>query len=159
KVVSTVAKSSTSPRPKLPEKLSEPLGRHRYFTTGSTKGSGEWRVYVEGALRPEGGTVVVAVPTSDVRESLNHLVQIELASGGGLLVLLALGSWLILRRGLRPLERMATTARTIAAGDLSERVEPADGRTEVGQLGLALNTMLDKIEAAFQERDATERRL
>ena len=54
---------------------------------------------------------------------------------------------------------MATSARSITAGDLSQRVSPADGRTEVGQLGLALNTMLSEIEAAFQERDATETRL
>jgi two-component system OmpR family sensor kinase len=94
-----------------------------------------------------------------VTSSLNELVVIELAAGGGLLLVLALGSWLILRRGLRPLERMATSARTIAAGDLSLRVEPADGKTEVGQLGLALNTMLTEIEAAFREREATERKL
>ena len=36
---------------------------------------------------------------------------------------------------------------------------PADGRTEVGQLGLALNTMLGEIEGAFAERDETEQRL
>jgi two-component system OmpR family sensor kinase len=54
---------------------------------------------------------------------------------------------------------MATTARTITAGDLSQRVSPSEPRTEVGQLGLALNTMLGEIEEAFQERDATERRL
>ena len=69
------------------------------------------------------------------------------------------GAWLILRRGLRPLEQMATSARSITAGDLSQRVAPADERTEVGQLGLALNTMLGEIEAAFAERDATEHRL
>ena len=54
---------------------------------------------------------------------------------------------------------MATSARSITAGDLSQRVSPSDDRTEVGQLGLALNTMLGEIEAAFQERDATEQRL
>src|SRR5581483_10008763 len=54
---------------------------------------------------------------------------------------------------------MAGTARTISAGDLSQRVSPAGGASEVGQLGLALNTMLDDIEAAFAEREATEQRL
>jgi two-component system OmpR family sensor kinase len=48
--------------------------------------------------------------------------------------------------------------RTITAGDLSQGVA-VGARTEVGQLGLALNTMLGEIEEAFQERDATERRL
>jgi two-component system OmpR family sensor kinase len=75
---------------------------------------------------------------------------------------MSLGSWLILRRGLHPLEEMASTARTITAGDavdLSQRVSPAGGPSEVGQLGLALNTMLDDIEDAFNEREATEQRL
>ena len=54
---------------------------------------------------------------------------------------------------------MATSARSISAGDLSQRVAPADGRSEVGQLGLALNTMLGELEGAFAERDATEHRL
>jgi two-component system OmpR family sensor kinase len=54
---------------------------------------------------------------------------------------------------------MAHSATTITAGDLTQRVSPADERTEVGQLGLALNTMLDGIELSFREREATEARL
>jgi two-component system OmpR family sensor kinase len=54
---------------------------------------------------------------------------------------------------------MATTARAISTGDLTHRVTPDGGSGEVGQLGHALNTMLDDIEAAFKERDATEQRL
>jgi two-component system OmpR family sensor kinase len=102
---------------------------------------------------------VVAVPLGDVTNGLHHLILDE--TGGSLLLLLLLsaGSWLILRRGLRPLEQMAVKARSITAGDLSQRVSPADGPGEVGQLGLALNTMLDDIEVAFQEREATELRL
>src|SRR5204863_5770506 len=65
----------------------------------------------------------------------------------------------LLRRGLRPLEAMAHSARSITAGNLSERVSPSEGRSEVGQLGLALNTMLGELESAFAERDRTEHRL
>jgi two-component system OmpR family sensor kinase len=54
---------------------------------------------------------------------------------------------------------MATSARSISAGDLSQRVSPADSTTEVGELGLALNTMLEEIQAAFVERENTEHRL
>ncbi|HRE02482.1 MAG TPA: HAMP domain-containing protein, partial [Ilumatobacteraceae bacterium] len=81
---------------------------------------------------------------------------IEVVAAVALLAALAAGSWLILRRGLRPLEQMAGATRTIAAGDLSVRVEPADGRSEVGQLGMAMNSMLDEIEQSFNERAATE---
>jgi two-component system, OmpR family, sensor kinase len=38
-------------------------------------------------------------------------------------------------------------------------VEPADERTEVGRLGIALNTMLSHIESAFDQRRRSEERL
>ena len=51
------------------------------------------------------------------------------------------------------------TAGAIAAGDLSRRVSPAEERTEVGRLGLALNAMLARLERAFAERRASEESL
>src|SRR6266700_3296767 len=62
-------------------------------------------------------------------------------------------------RGARPLEEIGETARAIGSGDLARRVEPTSERTEVGRLGLALNAMLGQLEAAFREREASERRL
>src|SRR4029450_8521639 len=50
-------------------------------------------------------------------------------------------------------------AGAIAGGDLSHRVESTDPRTEVGRLGIALNAMLDRLERAFGEREASEDRL
>lgn len=149
--------SSTS-TPDLPESLT-PAPGGRLLTTGSTDGSTEWRVLVDASERDPGSMVVVATPLSDVHAALRQLILIELGAALGLLVLLTSGSWAILRRGLLPLEHMATSARTITAGDLSQRVAPAGGTSEVGQLGLALNTMLDEIEEAFREREATELRL
>src|SRR5207247_4761248 len=73
------------------------------------------------------------------------------------------GPWvlalLIVRLGLRPLQRLGAVAGVIAAGDYSRRVEPATSKTEIGRLGLALNAMLAQIEAAFAQRTASERRL
>ena len=60
---------------------------------------------------------------------------------------------------LRPLARIEGTAAAIAAGDLGRRIESVDRRTEVGRLGLALNTMLGRIEAALTAREASEQRL
>ena len=76
-----------------------------------------------------------------------------------MLLALALLAWWVVHLGLRPLEQMGETAGAIAAGDLSRRVETADERTEVGRLGLALNSMLGQIEGAFAERTASEARL
>jgi two-component system OmpR family sensor kinase len=75
------------------------------------------------------------------------------------LVALAAAALFVVRLGLRPLDRMASTAGEIAAGRLSTRVTPATPRTEVGRLGLALNGMLARLERAFAERQASETRL
>ncbi len=152
--------SDTTSEPDLPDHLDVPAHGYRFFTTGSSQGSGRWRVSVSrvrlrrrqrGRSRgADGGAHQLAERASSSSRRWPRWCCSPL---------LATGSWLILRRGLRPLEQMASSARSITAGDLSQRVTPADARTEVGQLGLALNTMLGEIEAAFREREATEHRL
>ena len=151
----------TEDRPDLPEELAFD-GHERWLDVGSADGgSTEWRVVlttVDGQVVPQ-YFVAVAVPKSTVQSSLARLAFTELIAALGLLILVAAGAWLVLRRGLRPLEQMASTAGTLTAGSLDTRVAPADERSEVGQLGLALNTMLGRLEEAFAERDATEQRL
>ena len=157
-VINQVQISDSTSQPRLADHL-QSSGTATFYDTGSVSGSGEWRVYV-GPTQPDGGdTLVVAVPLTTVTDSLRLLVLIEAGSAAALLAILAMGSWLILRRGLRPLEQMATSAQSITAGDLSQRVTPSDPRGEVGQLGLALNTMLGRIETGFQEQESTEQRL
>ena len=153
--------TSSADGPKLPSGLGAPPAEGRILTVGSQSGSATWRVLEMPVSRPgtTGQVTVLAVPTSEVGNALHRLVLIEAAAIGALLVIVSGGAWLVLRSGLRPLERMARTARRISAGDLSQRVSPSGGPSEVGQLGLALNTMLGDIEAAFAEREATEQKL
>ena len=141
-------------KPDLPTELRP--GRH-FVDLTSSDGSGEWRAYTES--QPDGRFLLVAVQSSDVADSLSRLVLIEVIGGTVLIALLVGGSWFVMRRELRPLETMATTAVSITGGDLSQRVSPSDDRTEVGQLGLALNTMLGGLEQSFAEQQATEERL
>jgi two-component system OmpR family sensor kinase len=77
----------------------------------------------------------------------------------GVLGLLGSIAWAVVRVGLLPLERMAHTAGQIAGGDLDRRIAATDPRTESGRLGLALNAMLDRLQEALAEREASEERL
>jgi two-component system, OmpR family, sensor kinase len=104
-------------------------------------------------------TGIVAIPLNDVHHTLGRLLLIELLVSAGVLVGLGFLAWWIVRRNLRPLDQMAATAGAIARGDLSQRVATTDERTEVGQLGNALNTMLTGIEGAFAAQAASEERL
>jgi len=105
------------------------------------------------------GTFVVAIPMRDIDDTLHHLLLTEILVATGVLLALAAFAWWVIHLGLRPLEEMGTTAGAIAAGDLSRRVEVVDERSEVGKLGVALNSMLGQIEHAFAERTASEARL
>jgi two-component system, OmpR family, sensor kinase len=138
-------------------------------TTITVPGRGSWdsyRVLVTAEPQPQfpGGsastlTVVVAVPLDGVDTTLSTLLLFEIAISSGITIIVLVVTWLLVRRGMRPLERMGATARSIAAGDLGRRVSPSNERTEVGQLGLALNGMLSQIERAFAQRDVTEQKL
>ena len=152
--------------PELPRVLKAgPHGTGRTFTDDSNQfevlvrplGPPGNRPLVFGPYR--GDLLVTAVPLAGIHRSLHHLIVLYLAVGGAVLATLSVAGLLLLRRGLAPLERIAGTARAIAAGDLTQRAPHADKRTEVGQLGLAFNTMMSRIERAFAERDATEGRL
>jgi two-component system OmpR family sensor kinase len=128
------------------------------FTTQSRDASVQYRVLAS-SLPAAQGTLVVAIPLTDIQATLHRLVLVELLVGGVVLLLVAAAARYVVRVGLRPLEGIGETAGAIAAGDLTRRVEPTDERTEVGRLGLALNAMLAQIEEAFEERRASESRL
>lgn len=99
------------------------------------------------------------VPITGVDATLSHHLRVDLVVSLLVLLALVIAAWALVRLGLRPLDKMAQTAGEIAAGDLSRRIEDTDERTEVGQLGAALNVMLTQIERAFREREASEERL
>ena len=102
---------------------------------------------------------VQAQPLVDQNSTLHTLFLTELAVTAGALVLALAGGWWLVRLGLRPLEDVERTADSIAAGDLDQRVPGADQPTEVGRLARALNVMLERIQAAFSARVASESRL
>ncbi|MHB8510645.1 MAG: sensor histidine kinase [Actinomycetota bacterium] len=105
------------------------------------------------------GTAVFALPLASTLVTLRKLVLVEMlvtvAVIGGVA---ALAYWLI-GIGLRPLTQMETAASEIAEGTLSKRVDPSDEESEIGRLGLALNTMLERIEASFSAKERSEARL
>jgi two-component system OmpR family sensor kinase len=151
---------ATPAPPKLPSRLpashaGSPL---KLFTLHSRQGSGTR--YRAAALSVAGGnTLVAGVPLKETDDTLHRLVRVELLVGGGVILALVLLGWVVIRVGLRPLERMGRTASEIAAGDLSRRVTPSDPRTEVGRLGRSLNDMLGQIERAFTARRQSEDQL
>ena len=129
------------------------------LTVHAKQGDERYRVVVSQVPRYPDRLFLVATSLSDVDATLRRLVLIELlATVGVLAAITGLGLWVV-RLGLHPLGEIELTAAAIADGDLSQRVERAEPRTEVGRLGLSLNAMLTQIETAFKAQEASERKL
>jgi two-component system OmpR family sensor kinase len=147
---------SESP-PALPVLTTSTASRlsHHAFTVASRDGSSSWRVMA--VVIPDGsGTVAVATSLTDMSRTVEHVIWLEAGIGLVLLVMIGLAGYLVINRALRPLVSVEHTAAAIAAGDLTQRVPELPAGTEVGQLSIALNTMLTQIEDAFAHEHSSE---
>ncbi|MGG5753261.1 sensor histidine kinase [Zafaria sp. Z1313] len=119
------------------------------------------------AVRPDGGagTLITGLPLTAAHDTLTSLSwTMLLVSAAGVLAT-GLAGTLIIRRSLRPLERVSAVAASVAAlpldaGNvrLAQRVAPDDAvpGTEAGNVGHALNALLDNVESALEVRQASE---
>ena len=129
----------------------------------SLPGMGDYRVvaqvYSDGTLR------ITALTLYNTNVTL---LQVALVTGGAVLIALGIAGWIgamIVRRTLMPLNRVAATAGRVSelrldrgAVRLAQRVpeEDTDPGTEVGQVGSALNRLLDHVGNALEARHASE---
>jgi two-component system OmpR family sensor kinase len=120
----------------------------------SVNGHTDWRV-MTGHL-PAGYTLVVGTDLGRDQAAIARLVWIEAIVGLIVLTVLGAAGYVLVRNSLRPLTEVESTARAIAAGDLSRRVPEGNERTEVGRLATSLNGMLSRIETAFRAQQASE---
>jgi heavy metal sensor kinase len=67
-----------------------------------------------------------------------------------LLILAAFGGYILMRRSLRPIERMIDAAEAITFNDPGNRLPLARTGDRIETLGLALNRMLDRLDNAYQ---------
>jgi two-component system OmpR family sensor kinase len=136
------------PLPAVPDDLADPSSilPGTIVDAASDDGSVDYRMH--GGPGPRRTTLLLAAPLGDVQAATAALVRNLVLVG---LLVLAVGlaiGWVLIRRDLRPLDAIAATASRIAGGDLGQRVETADPRTEVGQVGVAFNTMRSRRPSA-----------
>ncbi|MEU5099620.1 HAMP domain-containing sensor histidine kinase [Streptomyces sp. NPDC020996] len=123
----------------------------------AVSGDGHWRVLLE--TGPGEVSAVVALPLDTVDGATSKILWLDaVLLTVTVVALLALGRWVV-RLGLLPLTRMERTAQDITAGHLDLRLADTDPRTEIGRLGRVLNSMLDRLHTALQDREASEARL
>ena len=126
--------------------------------------AGEFHVVSRGTT----ARTVVGLPSSEITRTLSSLLIRGLGLAAAGVLLAGIAGIALVRRQLRPLREVAATAHEVAVlplatGDinLSMRV-PAhltDERTEVGQVGSALNSMLANVESSLEARHRSEQQV
>ncbi|MEV5952454.1 ATP-binding protein [Streptomyces sp. NPDC051987] len=121
-------------------------------------GLGTYRV---AALDAGGIRVLTGLPMDDVLDTIRKLVAIETAVAVAGLTAAGCVCAVVIRRQLRPLGRVAATAVEVSHAPLGldqltglTRVpeRDTDPGSEAGQVGAALNRMIDHVEASLAER-------
>lgn len=139
-IVAAVRTTKASASPALSLRASEVLGVE-----------GPFLAMERAATSPTHGSVTIVALTS---------IAPAVATGRGaalllaavfalLLVVVALFSWHMTERTLRPVERMRQSAEAITASDLSRRVSVPDGDRDLSRLARTFNDLLARVEAAM----------
>ncbi len=116
-----------------------PAGPFEYLAVPVQAETGPSAVFVAGMFRD--------IVASEVDQTVRVTAWVALAS-----LVAALGIAVgLARRILTPLGRVTSTAEDITESDLSQRLE-VTGHDEVARLAATFNSMLDRLEAAFDQQ-------
>lgn len=134
------------------------LGDSR-FTVHGAKGTTDWLAVAMVVPVDNYGTnktLVIAQSLQDTENTTTTYLSIFLAFGIGVVVLGAMLTRLLVTSTFAPLRQVERTAAAIAdGGDFSQRMAVETPNTEVGRLNKSLNTMLSRIDRAFDDRART----
>jgi two-component system OmpR family sensor kinase len=127
-------------------------------------GLGDYRMTVMAG--DDGDLLLTGLPEHPVDETIDRLLLIEISVFAAALIVVGAAATVSVRLSLRPLHRVADTARAVSllplstgTGSLPERAAVTAPHTEAGQVADAFNHMLEHIEAALRDRHASEDRL
>lgn len=112
-----------------------------------------YRVWARRAEGPNGKvTVYVGRSLESVRETVATLRRSLLVGLPLLLGLLALSTWVMIGRALRPVEGIRAEVSAISDQSLNRRVPIPSTDDEVGRLAKTMNDMLDRLEAGSRRQ-------
>jgi two-component system heavy metal sensor histidine kinase CusS len=103
-----------------------------------------------GAKGAQNDTVQIAIDVSQEEELLALYRRRFLLILLGMTAVFPLVGYQIARRGIRPVEEMATTARHISSTNLRERILAEGYPVELASLAATFNQMLDRLEDSFE---------
>ncbi|MFC8303470.1 sensor histidine kinase [Specibacter sp. NPDC057265] len=127
--------------------------------------SGHYRLQASTAITRDGEVLVTGLSTTERDSILDSLLLATTSVSLAGLGLIGLIGTIMIRRSLRPLDELSAVATTVSTLPLESgeaaihvRIPPmaSEPGTEIGEVGVAFNNMLDHLTRAFAARHASE---
>jgi heavy metal sensor kinase len=95
--------------------------------------------------------VEVGAPMDEVQADLRHWLAFLSAMLPAVAATALGGGYVLVKRALAPVDRIARSAERLSSRNLSERLPVPETGDELERLSVALNHMLERLDAAFQQ--------
>ena len=137
--------------PRAPDTPLIPLDR---LTTTPASGiaadspAGDMRISGQRIQTPRGDYTVLVGGGSDIaRTNVKTVALLLCGSSPVVIVVVALATYLLVKRSLRSVDAIRARVAEISTSDLTERVPVPDSRDEISALAVTMNAMLARLEA------------
>jgi two-component system, OmpR family, heavy metal sensor histidine kinase CusS len=114
----------------------------------ASDGDQQWRIGVFGNSKFE---VLLGASLDEMRGELRSLWLSFATASTGALTLIAMGSWLLARKALTPIEALTEATKNVSAGDLSTRIDLTEADKEFQPLISVYNTTMARLERSFHQ--------
>ncbi len=93
--------------------------------------------------------IIVAVPLSGLKTSLNNLKLLYSGTIPLMLLLSSIAGWFFSKKAYGPVKQLTINANLISAENLNKRLPVNDTGDELAQLSVTLNNMIERLEKSF----------
>ena len=141
-----------SPLPPLTQAIAPSQERLSYFSRSD--GEGQHFLTASQSMRlPNGESVAVLLSIDRANDEalLSAYLSSTLIALPLLLILIGLGAWAIVQRGLAPLREFRKVAAMVSAQDLSHRLAESNMPQELSELAHGINFMLHRLDNGVQQ--------
>lgn len=119
----------------------------RTFRTWKTDNE-DWRI---GTLSTPDVMLAIGVSLDEFTASMRRMRNAFLFILPGMLLVIAIGSWGLAQRALRPVNELSATVERVTAQGLDQRVPYHDADMEFTRLISVFNQMLERLERSFRQ--------
>lgn len=103
-------------------------------------------------FQPNGESVIFGTSLAAVDGAMEKLALYLTGIGAGVVTIGLLGGWWLATRAIRPIAEISAAAEKISQGDLTQRINAQETKSELGRLAVLLNETFERLHNTFEQQ-------